>query len=264
VMDEIVWGSKAKADAYTARVRTAHAKVAGDPARRRARSRRDARTPPTTPSCCSGSSPASSTPPTALPRLRRPAHPRRARRLWQDYRVVGRVLRAGPGRHARRHRGLRRLHRGDHERALGHRAATRARAAGSSSRCPSRSRVPLREAVNQLTVGLLPARVRRGYGLRWDPARASRSGQPGVRAPRRAPAAPRPRAQGAKRPDRAAARRAPGGLTDRRPVESSLRHACRGKSTTRRTRRPPRRRVSGGAACATSGPRPARAGARRP
>ena len=29
VMDEIIWGSKAKADAYTARVRTAHARVRG-------------------------------------------------------------------------------------------------------------------------------------------------------------------------------------------------------------------------------------------
>jgi uncharacterized protein (DUF2236 family) len=31
---------------------------------------------------------------------------------------------------------------------------------------------PLLELANQITVGLLPARVRRGYGLRWDPMRS--------------------------------------------------------------------------------------------
>ncbi len=31
---------------------------------------------------------------------------------------------------------------------------------------------PLLELANQITVGLLPARVRRGYGLRWDPVRS--------------------------------------------------------------------------------------------
>jgi uncharacterized protein (DUF2236 family) len=32
--------------------------------------------------------------------------------------------------------------------------------------------VPLRELVNQITVGLLPPEIRRGYGLRWDTARS--------------------------------------------------------------------------------------------
>jgi uncharacterized protein (DUF2236 family) len=36
---------------------------------------------------------------------------------------------------------------------------------------PLRAR-PLLELVNQITVGLLPAEIRRGYGLSWDPARA--------------------------------------------------------------------------------------------
>jgi uncharacterized protein (DUF2236 family) len=31
---------------------------------------------------------------------------------------------------------------------------------------------PLLELANQITVGLLPARMRRGYGLRWDPMRS--------------------------------------------------------------------------------------------
>jgi uncharacterized protein (DUF2236 family) len=31
---------------------------------------------------------------------------------------------------------------------------------------------PLLELANQITVGLLPADIRRGYGLRWDPARS--------------------------------------------------------------------------------------------
>ena len=43
--------------------------------------------------------------------------------------------------------------------------------------------LPLRELVNQVTVGLLPAEVRRLYGFRWDPLRAAalRSGQEYVR-----------------------------------------------------------------------------------
>jgi uncharacterized protein (DUF2236 family) len=32
--------------------------------------------------------------------------------------------------------------------------------------------LPLRELVNQITVGLLPPDIRRGYGLSWDPARS--------------------------------------------------------------------------------------------
>jgi uncharacterized protein (DUF2236 family) len=31
---------------------------------------------------------------------------------------------------------------------------------------------PLLELANQITIGLLPADIRRQYGLRWDPARA--------------------------------------------------------------------------------------------
>ena len=32
---------------------------------------------------------------------------------------------------------------------------------------------PLVELVNQITVGLLPAEIRRGYGFSWDPARSA-------------------------------------------------------------------------------------------
>ena len=31
---------------------------------------------------------------------------------------------------------------------------------------------PLLELANQITVGLLPGEIRRGYGLSWDPARS--------------------------------------------------------------------------------------------
>ena len=31
---------------------------------------------------------------------------------------------------------------------------------------------PLLELTNQITVGLLPADIRRGFGLSWDPARS--------------------------------------------------------------------------------------------
>ena len=31
---------------------------------------------------------------------------------------------------------------------------------------------PMLELVNQITVGLLPPEIRRGYGFSWDPARA--------------------------------------------------------------------------------------------
>lgn len=43
--------------------------------------------------------------------------------------------------------------------------------------------LPLRELVNQTTVGLLPPEIRRLYGFRWDPLRAAalRSGQEYVR-----------------------------------------------------------------------------------
>jgi uncharacterized protein (DUF2236 family) len=43
--------------------------------------------------------------------------------------------------------------------------------------------LPLRELVNQITVGLLPREVRRLYGFNWDPLRAAavRGGQEYVR-----------------------------------------------------------------------------------
>ena len=43
--------------------------------------------------------------------------------------------------------------------------------------------LPVRELINQITVGLLPREVRRLYGFRWDPARAAavRGGQEYVR-----------------------------------------------------------------------------------
>jgi uncharacterized protein (DUF2236 family) len=62
VMDTIMFGSRANADRMTRRVRAMHRRVAGE---MRSSSGRfpagHARTGPTTPSCCCGSSPASST-----------------------------------------------------------------------------------------------------------------------------------------------------------------------------------------------------------
>ena len=95
--------------------------------------------------------------------------------LWADYRLVGRQfgLRAAdmpstlgrlPGLRARHGRG-----RGPAR----HRGGARPR--GRRSSCARRSRCACArslELANQITIGLLPPRLRRQYGFAWDPVRA--------------------------------------------------------------------------------------------
>lgn len=173
VMDEIAWGSKRKADAYTSRVRKAHKTVTGViPA--------DAgRFPAGTPY-------AADDPQLLLWVLAclmdgadlvyrgyvGPLTRDERDELWQDYRVVGGCF-GIPGDEMP----------ADIEAFDAYIEAMNADlwvtpAAKELGRrvvleVPvPRVALPLREAVNQLTIGLLPPRVRRGYGLRWDPARA--------------------------------------------------------------------------------------------
>jgi len=172
VMDEIVWGSRVKADAYTARVRTAHATVRG--------------TIPHDAGPFTAGAPYAADDPELLlwilacltdaaDRVYRgyvgPLTRAERDALWQDYRVVGECFGLRPGEMP-----------ADIEAFDAYVAATTARlwvtdAARELGRrivlevpVPLMAR-PLREAVNQMTVGLLPPRVRKGYGLRWDPAR---------------------------------------------------------------------------------------------
>jgi uncharacterized protein (DUF2236 family) len=173
VMDEIIWGSRAKADAYTARVRTAHAGVHGAIPR-------DAGPFP------AGTPYAADDPELLLwilaclvdaaDRIYRgyvgPLTRDERDALWQDYRVVGVCFGLAPhempadieafdayiaGMSAQ-------LWVTPQARELGRRIVLEVPV-------PVVAR-PLREAVNQLTVGLLPPRVRKGYGLHWDPARS--------------------------------------------------------------------------------------------
>ncbi len=173
VMDEIIWGSRAKADAYCARVRAAHARVRGV-------------TPADAGPFPAGTPYAADDPELLLWILaclvdaadlmyRAYVGPlSRAERdgLWQDYRVVGRCFGLRPEEmpadieafDAYVAATVRRLWVTPGARELGRRIVLEVPVPLAA--------VPLREAVNQLTVGLLPRRVRRGYGLRWDPARA--------------------------------------------------------------------------------------------
>lgn len=173
VMDEIIWGSREQADAYTARVRAAHATVRGTIPR-------DAGTFP------AGTPYAADDPALLLwilaclvdaaDRMYRgyvgPLGRDERDALWQDYRVIGVCF------------GLREEEMpADIEAFDAYLAATTERLWVTEQARELGRRIvlevpvplvarPLREAVNQLTVGLLPPRVRKGYGLRWDPARA--------------------------------------------------------------------------------------------
>ena len=172
VVDEIVWGSRAKADAYTARVRAAHATVRGTIPH-------DAGPFP------AGTRYAADDPELLLwvlaclvdaaDRLYRgyvgPLTRDERDALWQDYRVVGECFGLRPGDmpadiedfDAYIAATTERLWVTDRARELGRRVVLEVPVSLKAR--------PLREAVNQLTIGRLPARVRKGYGLRWDPAR---------------------------------------------------------------------------------------------
>jgi uncharacterized protein (DUF2236 family) len=184
VVDEIVWGSKAKADAYTARVRAAHATVRGTIPR-------DAGPFP------AGTTYAADDPDLLLwvlaclvdaaDRLYRayvgPLGRDERDALWQDYRVVGACFGLRPADMPADIEAFdvyiaetaARLWVTDQARELGRRIVLEVPVPLVA--------LPLREAINQMTVGLLPARVRKGYGLRWDPARtlALRANQEYVR-----------------------------------------------------------------------------------
>jgi len=172
VVDEITWGSRVKADAYTARVRTAHAKVRGA-------------IPHDAGPFAAGTPYAADDPELLLwilaclmdaaDRVYRgyvgPLTRSERDALWQDYRVVGGCFGLRPGEMPA---GIEafdeyiaattdRLWVTDRARELGRRIVLEVPV-------PLVAR-PLREAVNQLTVGFLPPRVRKGYGLTWDPAR---------------------------------------------------------------------------------------------
>ncbi len=173
VMDEIMWGSKAKADAYCARVRTAHAGVRG--------------TIPADAGPFPAGTPYAADDPELLlwilaclvdaadlmyRRYVGPLTRDERDHLWQDYRVVGECFGLRPSEmpadieafDAYIARMQDELWVTDAARELGRRIVLEVPVPLAA--------VPLRELVNQLTVGLLPPRVRRGYGLRWDPARA--------------------------------------------------------------------------------------------
>jgi len=172
VMDEITWGSRAKADAYTARVRAAHAGVRG--------------TIPHDAGPFPAGTPYAADDPELLlwilaclidaaDRVYRgyvgPLSRDERDALWQDYRVVGECFGLRPGEmpadieafDAYIAATTKRLWVTERARELGRRIVL-------GVPVPLMA-LPLREAVNQLTVGLLPARVRKGYSLRWDPAR---------------------------------------------------------------------------------------------
>ena len=172
VMDEIIWGSREKADAYTARVRKAHATVRGA-------------IPRDAGPFAAGTAYAADDPELLLWILAclvdaadlmyrgwvGPLTRDERDALWQDYRVVGACFGLeGEDMPA------------DIEAFDAYMAATTERlwVTGQARELGRRIVLevpvplvarPLREAVNQLTVGLLPPRVRRGYRLRWDPAR---------------------------------------------------------------------------------------------
>ena len=56
--------------------------------------------------------------------------------------------------------------------AARHARGARARGPDRPAAARAAAARPLLELANQITVGLLPADIRRQYGLRWDPARA--------------------------------------------------------------------------------------------
>ena len=176
VMDAITFGPRAAADRMTRRVRAMHRRVRGE------LSEPAGRFPAGTPY-------AADDPELLLWILAAIVdssllvYGKYVRRLSRDERdglLAGLQAHRAPVRAHRRpdaghDRGLRRLHARD---ARERRPATSRRRPASwrsRSSCarPCRCRVrPLLELANQITVGLLPGEIRRGYGLSWDPARS--------------------------------------------------------------------------------------------
>ena len=89
--------------------------------------------------------------------------------FWEDYRVVGRAVRAAQGRHAAQHRRAARVRRrtcwsGD-DSAWSATGRARGRATIVLDPPVPLAARPLVEAVNFITVALLPERIRREYGF---------------------------------------------------------------------------------------------------
>jgi uncharacterized protein (DUF2236 family) len=174
VLDTITWGSQAEAERATRRVRAMHRRVRGSlalPA---------GRFPAGTPY-------AADDPAlllwilAALADSSRLVYERYVRSLsasereayWEDWRVIGRMFGLGAAEMPR--------HFADFERYMrrmvtGPDLHVTPRAREVAVEIVMRPPVPLQmrplvELANFVTVGLLPARLRRGYGLRWDPAR---------------------------------------------------------------------------------------------
>ena len=177
VMDAITFGPRAEADRLTRRVRAMHRRVRGELAEPAGRF------PAGTPYAADDPelllwilAPIVDSSLLVYEQVRAAAEPRRARRL-----LAGLQGRSGEQfglrrtRDAGHDRGLRRLHGRRCSRAAT--STSRRRRASWRSQIVMRPPVPLHlrpllELVNQITVGLLPGEIRRGYGLSWDPARS--------------------------------------------------------------------------------------------
>jgi uncharacterized protein (DUF2236 family) len=176
VLDLIAWGDRDAADAATARVRAAHARVRGVLAE-------DAGPWP------AGTPYAADAPELLLwvlatlmdsaslvygkyvARLR----PAELDALWQDYRLVGTLFGLRDADMPRDHRAFRAYMR---EMLLSGDLHVTARARELATRIVFRppvpaAAIPLRELVNQTTIGWLPPTLRRQYRFAWDPLRAA-------------------------------------------------------------------------------------------
>jgi uncharacterized protein (DUF2236 family) len=174
VMNTIAFGTRADADRATRRVRAMHRRVRGvlpEPA---------GPYPAGTP--YAADDPAlllwilaaiADSAMLVYPRYVRPLEPAEREALWQDYKVVGRLFGLAANEMPDTARDFDdymtemleggALHLTPEARELGIQIVMH-------PPVPLRFR-PLLELINQITVGLLPASIRRQYGLRWDPAR---------------------------------------------------------------------------------------------
>jgi uncharacterized protein (DUF2236 family) len=176
VMDLVAWGPREEADAATARVRAIHARVRGViPA--------DAGPWP------AGTPYAADDPALLLWVLATlmdsaslvygkyvaKLSPEELDALWADYRVVGRLFGLRDGDMPSDHAAFREYMR---EMLLSGDLHVTAEARELATRIVFRppvppAAIPLRELVNQTTIGLLPPTLRRQYRFLWDPVRAA-------------------------------------------------------------------------------------------
>jgi uncharacterized protein (DUF2236 family) len=176
VMDLVAWGPREEADAATARVRAVHAKVRGVLAH-------DAGPWP------AGTPYAADDPELLLwilatlmdsasliyQRYVDELTPRELDALWDDYKVVGNLFGLRDADMPADHRAFRAymremllsgdLHVTDEARELATRIVFKPPVPAAA--------IPLRELVNQATIGWLPATLRRQYRFFWDPLRAA-------------------------------------------------------------------------------------------